>query len=73
MILTWFYDLMPFTVKTTLFRISPFVDIEVGECFQEGEDVYRLLDREPFQVKVVKMNRWTRFWWGGPINGSRQS
>ncbi len=64
--LNWVLDrIAPFTVFTS----SPFCDLKVGEYFQERDGLYRLIERNAIRVRVVKVNWWTKLWWGGVIRG----
>ena len=58
-------DLFPFWVSPS----SPFCNLEVGDVFQERDGIYRLLYRDMSKVQVVKLNWWTKLWYGGEING----
>jgi hypothetical protein len=64
-IVQWFLDLKPYTIWPS----SPFAGIEVGDVFEESDGLWRLLEHDAVKVRVVKLNWWTKLWWGGQING----
>ena len=65
MILGWLHDSFPYEI----FPSSHFCDIEVGDVFQEQDGIWRLLYRDAAKVQIVKVNWFTKLFWGGQING----
>lgn len=65
-------DLMLKVYPFWCFPSTPFCEIEVGELFKDKKHVYRLLKRDPWKVRVVHWNWWTRLWWGGDLNEYRR-
>lgn len=60
----WFYNTLDNMFPFIAFTSAPFCNLNIGDCFQERDGVYCLLMRDAIKVKVVKVNWWTRMFWG---------